>query len=114
MVLHQILVEETVEERRNQHTNANRWHPYPSDEPRIQNAYRSPPTGGQLPEPEEGRRYHNTRPTLAQISEHIMRIYNDLRTDDRPAMVAWILTMAAEQVRTELAREDELARRQTN
>lgn len=112
MVLHQILVEETIQERRNQPTNANRSHPYSSDERGFQNAYRPLPTGGQLPE--EGGRYHDTRPTLAHISEHIMRVFNDLRTDDRPAMVAWILTMAAEQVRTELAREDEVARGQTN
>lgn len=111
VLLHQTLIEETVQQRRDHHTNANQSHLNSTDEPRFPNAYRSPSTGGQLP---GERRYHNTWPTLAQISEHIMRIFNNLGTDDRPAMVAWILTMAAEQVRTELAHEDELAGRQTN
>ena len=118
MVLHQILVEENMEQRRNQHRNASRRYPYSSIEWGNQHGGRSS-TRGQSPE--EGRRNHDVEfessPTLTHIGEHVMRVFNDLSADERPAMAAWIVLMAAAQVRRELEREgelDELAGRQTN
>lgn len=118
MVLHQILIDENVEQGRNQSINPSRNHPSPSNEPGNENGGRSP-TRGQSPE--EGRNNHDialeSLPALTHIAEHIMQVFNDLSADERPAMAAWIVLMAAAQVRRELEREgehNELASRHTD
>lgn len=103
IVLHQILIDENVQQRRNQDRNANQNQPPASDELANENGARSS-IQGHLPE--EGRHEHEiefeSSSGLAHIGEHIMRVFNDLSAEERPAMAAWIVLMAAAQVRRDL------------
>ena len=104
MVLHQILLDENVEQGGNQNRSTNRNHPLSSNVLDNEEVGRSSRPGQS---PEEGRRIHSggleSSMALAHIGEHIMWVFNDLRAEERPAMAAWIVLMAAAQVRRDMA-----------
>lgn len=113
IALRQILVDDNADENGNGNGNGN--HRNGSNGLGNGNG-RRPPTSSQSRE--EGRSNDDidfeSSPALAHIGEHIMRVFNDLSTDEQPAMAAWIILMAAAQIRRDLERagdQDELAYR---
>lgn len=117
IVLHQILVDEQVERRRNRNRNANARlnHLHAGDELENETGGGSPTRGQSPGEGTSGHRHDfRSSQSLAHIGEHIMRVFNDLSAEERPSMAAWIVLMAAVQVRRDLesaAEYDELVGR---